>query len=71
MLICSNLMVSVVYILLCGESEKNVTHEAKGKIVHLFEPLWAKMPCDGGMKVSSNGLCLTKMAVIPIYGKNL
>ena len=28
-------------------------------------------PCDGGMKVNTNGLChMTKMAAIVIYGKN-
>ena len=27
---------------------------------------------DGGMKVNTNGLChMTKMAAMPIYGKNL
>ena len=30
------------------------------------------LPLDGGMKVSSNGLChMTKIATMPIYGKNL
>ena len=29
-------------------------------------------PWDGGMKVNTNGLChITKMAAMPIYGKNL
>ena len=31
-------------------------------------------PCDGGIKVSTNGLChmtMTKMAAMSIYGKNL
>ena len=29
-------------------------------------------PWDGRMKVNTNGLCyMTKMAVMPIYGKNL
>ena len=29
-------------------------------------------PWDGGMKMSTNGLChLTKMATMPMYGKNL
>ena len=30
------------------------------------------LPLDGGMKVSSNSLChMTKIATMPIYGKNL
>ena len=30
------------------------------------------LPWDWGMEVSSNGLChMTKMATMPIYGKNL
>lgn len=43
MLICNNLVVSVLYNIMWS-IRKNVTHEAKGKIVHLFEPWWAQMP---------------------------
>ena len=42
MLICSNLMVSVLHNIM-ESIRKNVTHEAKEKIVHLFKLWWAKM----------------------------
>ena len=47
----------------------NIFSETTGPIEAKFhvEPPW-----DGGMKVYSNGLGhMTKMAAMPIYGKNL
>ena len=40
--ICSNLMVPVLHTIMWS-IRKYVTHEVKEKIVHLFEPWWAKM----------------------------
>ena len=42
MLIYSNLMVPVLHNIMLS-IRKNVAHEAKGKIVHVFEPWWPKM----------------------------
>ena len=47
--------------------------------IFLLETAWqieakfhVEPPWDGGMKVNINGLChITKMATVPIYGKNL
>ena len=50
MLISSNLMVPVLHTVMWS-IRKYVTHEAKEKNVHLFEPCWAKMsiPWNSGV----------------------
>ena len=49
MLICSNVVVSVLHNIM-RSIIKNVHHETKRKIVHIFEPWWAKLKKEAKAK---------------------
>ena len=56
MLICCNLMISVLHKIMWSikKKKKKTTCEVKGKIADLFESWWAKMPIKGTLANTVN-----------------
>ena len=56
-----------------GQSDSTFSNFFSLETARLIEAtFYMAPPWDEGMKVNTNGLCqMTKMAVMPIYGKNL
>ena len=56
-----------------GHSDSRFSNFFSLETARLIEAIFhVERSCNGGMKVCKNGLChLTKVAAMPLYGKNL